>query len=181
MESRNRFKERGRWKLIISPKERGRLVSFQNRHKVPYLRERAAAILQVADGKSPHCVARHGLLKPRDPDIVYEWLRRYARMGLAGLFQKPRRHGERLSATDGFKVYSTILTETPEDDGFKSGRWSLKLLRDALGFVSKAYQSVSGVWYVLQRLRLRIKRGRQNSGISWDPEFQHKVRRLRAI
>lgn len=181
MESRDVFKEHGRWKLMISPKERARLVMFQNRHKVPYLRERAAALLQVSDGKSPHWVARHGLLKAREPNVVYEWLRRYARMGVAGLFQKPRRHSERLSASEGFQVYTTILTETPEDYGFKSGRWTLGLLRDALDFVGKAYQSVSGVWYFLQRLRLRIKRGRQDSGISWDPEFQRKIRRLRAI
>ncbi len=61
------------------------------------------------------------------------------------------------------------------------GRWKLKLLREALSFAGQAYQSLCGVWYFLQRLRPRIKRGRQNTGIRWDPEFQRKIRRLRAI
>ncbi len=55
-------------------------------------------------------------------NTVYEWLRRYARMGAAGFFQKPCKRAERLSAIDGWKVYATILTETPEDDGFQAGR-----------------------------------------------------------
>ena len=28
----------------------------------------------LADGMTPHAVARHGLLKPRKPDTVYGWL-----------------------------------------------------------------------------------------------------------
>jgi hypothetical protein len=42
-------------------------------------------MLKIADGVSPHAVARHGLLKPRDPDTLYRWLRRYDTMGIAGL------------------------------------------------------------------------------------------------
>ena len=42
----------------------------------PDVRERCAAVLKVADGTSAHAVARHGLLKPRDPDTVYAWLNR---------------------------------------------------------------------------------------------------------
>jgi len=52
------------------------LSRFRDRHAIPYLRERASAMLTVADGKSPHWVAQHGLLKPRDRDTVYAWIRR---------------------------------------------------------------------------------------------------------
>jgi transposase len=38
-------------------------------------------------------VARTGLHKPRDPDTIYRWLRRYQTVGLGGLVQQPRRHG----------------------------------------------------------------------------------------
>ncbi len=51
----------------------------------PYVRERCAAMLKIAEGHSPHWVARHGLLKPRDPDTIYAWLSRYETMGFAGL------------------------------------------------------------------------------------------------
>lgn len=51
----------------------------------PYLRERAAALLKVAAGQSPHQVALHGLLRERDPDTVYAWLDRYLAAGLPGL------------------------------------------------------------------------------------------------
>lgn len=51
-----------------------------------YLRERAAAMLKIADGMSPHAVAQHGLLKRRKPDTVYEWLNRYEAEGIEGLY-----------------------------------------------------------------------------------------------
>jgi hypothetical protein len=57
----------------------------------PYLRERAAALLKIASGQSPHWVALHGLLQPRDPDTVYLWLKRYLDEGLAGLKLKAGR------------------------------------------------------------------------------------------
>jgi hypothetical protein len=53
--------------------------------------------LKIADGGTPHAVARHGLLKPRDPDTVYAWLSAYEANGLAGLLARQhggrRRHG----------------------------------------------------------------------------------------
>jgi Winged helix-turn helix len=51
----------------------------------PYVRERCAAVLKVAEGHSPHQVARSGLLKPRDPDTVYHWLDYFEAEGLNGL------------------------------------------------------------------------------------------------
>jgi hypothetical protein len=60
----------------------------------PYVRERCAALLKIADGQSPHAVARHGLLKPRDPDTVYEWLNWYEQLGLRSVwfFQHGGKH-----------------------------------------------------------------------------------------
>ena len=46
---------------------------------------------KVAAGEAAYAVARHGLLKPRDPDTVYHWLDRYSADGLDGLIA--HRHG----------------------------------------------------------------------------------------
>jgi len=181
MESRAVFTEHGRWKLVISAKERARLVAFQKRHRTPYLRERASAIRQVADGQNPHWVALHGLLQPRDPDVVYTWLQRYARVGVAGLFQKPRIRAERVSSADRWAVYSAIHEKSPEAYGFQAGRWTLGLLRQAFSCLKTMYRSLSGVWYFLQRLQLRVKRGRPQNGHSPDLAFQRKIRRIRSV
>lgn len=52
----------------------------------PYLRERAAAILKIDEGMSPHAVSQHGLLRQRKPDTVYAWLNRYEAEGIEGLY-----------------------------------------------------------------------------------------------
>jgi transposase len=61
---------------------------MRDRASKPYLRERAAALLQIAQGYSPHQVATEalGVLKPRDPDTVYAWLDRYEAEGVTGLY-----------------------------------------------------------------------------------------------
>lgn len=67
------------------------LEQQRDHHPRPYVRERCAALLKIAAGMSPHAVARHGLLKPRDPDTVYAWLTTYQTAGLPGLIA--RQHG----------------------------------------------------------------------------------------
>lgn len=85
------IKERHRLKLELSEAERITLQEALHHHPHPDGRERAAALLKVADGYSPHWVAQHGLLRRRDPDSVYQWLRYYQQQGIAGLLS--RRHG----------------------------------------------------------------------------------------
>ena len=51
----------------------------------PYLRERAAAILKIAQGGSGRETALYGLLKPHWQDTIYEWVERYRAEGTAGL------------------------------------------------------------------------------------------------
>jgi hypothetical protein len=67
--------------LEPTPEQYTYLVKMRDHDKRPYLRERAAALLKVASGDSPHHVARHGLLRPRDPDSVYRWLDDFIRNG----------------------------------------------------------------------------------------------------
>jgi winged helix-turn helix protein len=80
-----------RRQLVLTPEERTQLERARGHDPRPYVRERCAALVKVADGQAPHAVALHGLLKRRDPDTVYWWLDLYEHEGLAGLAR--RRHG----------------------------------------------------------------------------------------
>jgi hypothetical protein len=71
--------------LALSASERAALLFHRDHDPKPYVRERCAALLKIAGGRSPHAVARAGLLRPRDPDTVYHWLDRYQAEGLAGV------------------------------------------------------------------------------------------------
>lgn len=71
--------------LTLTDSQRRELTQARDHDTRPYVRERCAAILKIADGHTPHWVARHGLLKERDPDSIYAWLNRYQADGLAGL------------------------------------------------------------------------------------------------
>jgi hypothetical protein len=78
-------------RLELSSAERAALVALRDTAALPYLRERAAALLKVADGQTAAQVARTGLLRPRQPDTLYAWLHRYRAEGLAGLTIRPGR------------------------------------------------------------------------------------------
>jgi hypothetical protein len=71
--------------LVLTEEQRQELLRLRDHDDRPYVRERGAALLKVADGQSPHRVAKQGLLKPRDPDTLYSWLDLYQTSGTAGL------------------------------------------------------------------------------------------------
>ncbi len=71
--------------VALSDNERAELLALRDHDPKPYVRERCAALLKIADGQSPHAVAHAGLLRPRDPDTVYAWLAYYQDEGLSGL------------------------------------------------------------------------------------------------
>jgi transposase len=77
--------------LELTAEQRRELEYTRDHDKLSYVRERAGAILKVADGETGRQVALHGLLKERDPDSVYTWVHRYQTEGLAGLRIKPGR------------------------------------------------------------------------------------------
>ncbi|MBM4429203.1 MAG: helix-turn-helix domain-containing protein [Chloroflexi bacterium] len=72
-------------KIVLSDEQRKQLRAVLKSDPKAYRRERAAAILKVADGQIAAHVARSGLLRVRDPDTVYSWLDRFQEYGLAGL------------------------------------------------------------------------------------------------
>ena len=54
-------------KLELSENERQKLVELRDKGEPAYLRERAAALLKIHEGSSPHKVALKGLLKKTRP------------------------------------------------------------------------------------------------------------------
>jgi len=78
--------------LTLTAAARAALVRARDRDPRPYLRERAAAAVKVADGQSARRVALGGLGRRRKPDTVRGWLDAYRDGGLAGLVQRPRGH-----------------------------------------------------------------------------------------
>ena len=90
----------------LSAEQRRELVQARDHHYLPHVREKAAAILKIAQGQSGRDVAFHGLLRPRCTDIadvhqpqapwrctdtVYRWVHRYLAAGLAGLLVRSGR------------------------------------------------------------------------------------------
>ena len=71
--------------LRLKTQEQRELAHYRDHDARSYVRERCSAMLQIAAGKTPHAVARQGVLKPRDPDTVYGWLQSYEDEGVAGL------------------------------------------------------------------------------------------------
>ena len=71
--------------FILTSAERAELTRLRDIAPEPYLRERAAALLKVADGISAARVAREGLLRPRKPDTLYAWIDRFIEQGIEGL------------------------------------------------------------------------------------------------
>jgi hypothetical protein len=63
-----------RRKLRLTRGRRAKLEPHGDHDSCPYVRERCATLVKIADGMSPHAVAQGGLLRPRDPDTVYGWL-----------------------------------------------------------------------------------------------------------
>lgn len=71
--------------IELTPEQRRELEYTRDHHELAYVRERASAVLKIADGMSGRQVALAGLLKRRKTDTVYDWFHRYQAEGLAGL------------------------------------------------------------------------------------------------
>ena len=76
-------------RLVLTQEQRHQLTHLRDASPKPYLRERAAALLKIADGMSAAQVAREGLLRSRQPDTVYRWFNSFQAQGVEGLKVKP--------------------------------------------------------------------------------------------
>jgi len=80
-----------RRQLVVSAEQRSALVQMRDHAAKPYLRERAAAVLTVADGQAVEVVAQAGLLRRWDRHALAVWLKRFEAAGVAGLAILPGR------------------------------------------------------------------------------------------
>lgn len=71
--------------LYLTDKQRAELIDLRDHADKPYLRERAAALLKIADGNSARQVAAQGLLRERWHYTLGVWLTRYEQDGIEGL------------------------------------------------------------------------------------------------
>ena len=173
--------------LKFKPWQRHQLREMRDHDPRPFVRERSAAILKIAEGHSPHWVAQHGLLKPRDPDTVYHWLALFKTEGCAGLRQHPQGGPRRTSPLEAHRTEleerlrqapagaAETTASLPHRTPLPPSRWSLIVVRQHFEWLED--YSLSGVWRVLQHWDIAWKRGYVQHW-SPDPAYQTKVRRI---
>lgn len=71
--------------LTLSSTQRLELERLRDHAAKHYLRERAAALLKIADGNSARQVAAHGLLRKRWHITISNWVSSYQAEGIDGL------------------------------------------------------------------------------------------------
>lgn len=79
------------YEVELEASQRETLVEMRDHHPKAYLREKAAAILKVAEGQTIQEVAREGLLRTREWETVASWVKSYVSEGLGRLYIQPGR------------------------------------------------------------------------------------------
>jgi transposase len=164
--------------VCLTPEQQEQLERIRDNDKRPYMRERASAILKIAEGVSGRQVALDGLLKQRKPDTIYDWLERYQSEGIAGLSIKPGR-GRKPAFSPKYEgkeeakeaILHTVRRE-PSSFGKSRSRWSLSLIADVCKWLQ--VNTPSGMSQLLKRLGISYKRGRSYIH-SPDPYYQQKM------
>ena len=169
-------------KLKLTEAEIQVLVELRDKGEPAYLRERATAMLKIHQGLSPHEVARRGLLKKRDPDTVYTWLRRYREQGICGLSNKPGRGRKpAFSPKSPEEAESELLAAIGSDPGrinVHQTRWTLRTLGQVLPWLQDI--SLSGIHQICSRLGFSYKRARDYVR-SPDVDYTEKLSRIQEV
>jgi transposase len=167
--------------ICLTQESQDQLEQIRDTHKCPYMRERATAILKIAEGTSGHQVALNGLLKRRKPDTVYDWVKRYQSEGIAGLKVKPGRGRKpaywpkyQTKAEAKEAILHTVRRE-PITFGKSRSRWSLSYIAEVCEWLQ--LNTISGLGKLLKRLEISYKRGRSYIH-SPDIYYQQKMDRI---
>jgi transposase len=138
----------------------------RDHHPKASVRSKCAAILKVAAGTSTRQVAAKGLLKPVAEETVSDWIDRYQSEGLAGLLvrkgrgRKPAFSPCGLEAAQAACQIAEIVHRSPRLYGLDRSGWWLAGLQQLVSWMHRL--TLSGIWQILQRFKLRYKRGRQH-------------------
>lgn len=164
--------------LDLTDKQRAELIDLRNHHHKPYIRERAAALLKIADGQSANQVAKGGLLKKRWHVTVGRWVERFKSKGAEGLKiksgrgRKPSYRSKHQKPEEAKEEVQHLVNRAPEQLNQVGSRWKLETVRKACDWMGDL--SLSGVWRVLDHLGIALKRGRDHVH-SPDPNYVEKL------
>jgi transposase len=150
--------------VVLAEEDRGVLEGWVRGAKTEQrLTLRGRMILAAATGASIRAIARSEGVRPA---TVSRWCGRFARRGIAGLFDAPRSGARRrYNETTGERILRKL--DEPPPAGYAS--WNGELLAKALGDVS-AHQ----VWRVLRSQGIHLQR-RRSWCLSTDPQFAPKA------
>lgn len=171
-----------RLQITLTEQQHAELLRARDHHSKPYVREKAAAILKMADlGQPALQVAQHGLLKRRDDNTVRSWWRRYQERGLAGLLVQPGR-GKKpafspCKAAEAAQQVAEVVHRTPVLYGLDRHSWTLDALRLVIPWM--ATLTPAAVSKLLRRFHLVYKRGRAHVH-SPDLEYDQKMAAIAA-
>jgi len=90
-----------RLNLTLSAEERLTLNEAVRKHPLPHMRERASALIQIAEGRYAKDVAAGGLLQKRCKQTVSSWVHWYNQWGIAGLYNEAGRGRQRSFSPSG--------------------------------------------------------------------------------
>jgi len=68
----------------LNESQAAELEKVRHQHPKAYMRERAAAVLKLAEGETVTVVAEKGLLTRHEPETVHHWIKNYLAHGLQG-------------------------------------------------------------------------------------------------
>ncbi|MCX7840654.1 MAG: IS630 family transposase [Anaerolineae bacterium] len=161
--------------LVLEEYQRLTLEEMRDHHPKPYMRERAAALLKLADGASIAAIARAGLLRRRQWDTVYTWLVRYQLWGIAGLTIQPGRGRKPmfypLDLESARTQIAWVLRQSPRAYGLPQTRWRLQDVKRVLAWLDN--RSEPAIYKLLKRLGFSRKQA-LNFIHSPDPHFHAK-------
>ena len=121
-------------------------------------------------------------MKPRDPDTVYAWLRRYREHGISGLSNKPGRGRKpAFSPKSPEEAESAVLAAIGQHPGLVNRhqtRWTLRTLGQVVPWLRDV--CVSGIHQILSRLGINYKRARDYVR-SPDKDYAQKLSRIQQV
>jgi transposase len=151
--------------MELSRKQQKELEWLSHHGEPGYLRVKALALLNRADGRSVRAVSR--ILRVSRP-AIYGWQRRYRESGVEGLRVQPGRGRRGKADLEEIKEY---VRRSPREFGLNQTRWTLSALAEVVPSL-KGF-SPFGVQKALARAGYRYKRG-QPWIHSPDPDYPGK-------